>query len=74
MAGVHLEPALALARVAARSSHFFSSTLVDSQFATLESPVGEAGVLRLDAALPLDHLLAQALQWVPPLKRHTLES
>jgi gluconokinase len=54
----------AAARVAARSSHFFSSTLVDSQFATLESPVGEAGVLRVDARLPLPELQAQVRAWL----------
>lgn len=54
----------ALARVAARPSHFFSASLVDSQFATLESPVGEAGVLRLDASLPLPRLQAEATAWL----------
>ena len=58
-----IRPALASERVAARSSHFFSSSLVESQFATLESPVGEPGVLVLDAAQPLGELLAQALRW-----------
>ncbi|MDP3520900.1 MAG: gluconokinase, GntK/IdnK-type [Hydrogenophaga sp.] len=52
-------------RVAARAdTHFFSTALVDSQFATLESPVGEAGVLRLDALLPIDQLQAQATAWL----------
>ena len=52
-------------RVAARAgTHFFSSALVDSQFATLESPVGEAGVLRLDALLPIAQLQAQATAWL----------
>lgn len=52
-------------RVAARAgTHFFSSALVDSQFATLESPVGEAGVLRLDALLPIVQLQAQATAWL----------
>jgi gluconokinase len=59
-----LDKALALQRVAARSSHFFSANLVDSQFATLESPVGEPGVLRLDAAEPIESLSAQAAAWV----------
>ena len=55
----------ALARVAARSAtHFFSTSLVDSQFATLESPVGEPGVLRVDARLPLAQLQAQACAWL----------
>ena len=53
-------------RVATRSEHFFSSSLVDSQFATLEAPLGEAGVLRLDASLPLDQLRSQARAWLQP--------
>lgn len=52
-------------RVAARAdTHFFSSALVDSQFATLESPVGEPGVLRLDALLPVPTLQQQASAWI----------
>jgi len=57
-------------RVAARAdTHFFSSALVDSQFATLESPVGEDGVLRLDARLPIAQLQDQATAWL-----HTSEA
>jgi gluconokinase len=59
-----IAPEQALARVAARSAHFFSSSLVDSQFATLESPVGEPGVLRVDAARPIEHLINDVLVWV----------
>jgi len=52
-------------RVAARAgTHFFSTALVDSQFATLESPVGEPGVLRLDAAADLSTLQQQASAWI----------
>ena len=52
-------------RVAARvNTHFFSTTLVDSQFATLESPVGEPGVLRLDALLGIATLQAQVSAWL----------
>ena len=55
----------AATRVAARASaHFFSTSLVDSQFATLEVPTGEAGVLRVDALLPLAHLQAQVCDWL----------
>jgi gluconokinase len=54
----------ARARVAARSSHFFSAALVDNQFATLEPPLGEAGVLRLDARAPMSMLLAQTAAWL----------
>lgn len=51
-------------RVASRGSHFFSASLVDSQFATLESPVGEPGVLRVDAKAPLADLQRQAGAWL----------
>src|SRR5205814_1260657 len=52
-------------RVAARAeSHFFSASLVDSQFATLESPVGEKGVLRVDALAPIDALQRQVSDWL----------
>jgi gluconokinase len=55
----------ALQRVAARAStHFFSASLVDSQFATLEDPRQESGVLRVDACLPLPQLQAQVLAWL----------
>eukprot|EP01030_Chromulinospumella_sphaerica_P001004 gene1004-984_t len=58
---LEIDRASAGQRVAARAgTHFFSSALVDSQFATLESPVGEAGVLRLDALLDLPTLQQQA--------------
>ena len=52
-------------RVEARAgSHFFSINLVASQFATLESPTGEAGVLTLDAMAPLTQLQDQVVAWL----------
>jgi gluconokinase len=52
-------------RVSARApQHFFSTSLVDNQFATLESPVGEPGVLRLDALLTLQQLQTEVSQWL----------
>lgn len=55
----------AQARVQARAkAHFFATTLVDSQFATLESPVNEAGVLRLDAMASPTELQAQVSAWL----------
>lgn len=55
----------ALGRVAGRGAgHFFPATLVDSQFATLESPVGERGVLRVEAASPLQQLQRQVSRWL----------
>jgi gluconokinase len=54
--------------VSTRSAHFFAASLMDSQFETLESPVGEPGVLHLDALRPLGELLSQACDWLrqPP--------
>jgi gluconokinase len=55
----------ALQRVAARASqHFFGPALVDSQFATLERPAGEPGVLELDAQRPLPELAAAVAAWL----------
>jgi gluconokinase len=51
-------------RVQTRAQHFFSPALVESQFAALESPVGESGVLRVDALEPLAHLLPQVSRWL----------
>lgn len=60
-----LDRQAAAARVAARAdTHFFASSLVDSQFATLEPPTGEPGVLTLDALLPLNTLSAQVQAWL----------
>ena len=61
----------AQARVAARAAqHFFSTSLVDSQFATLEVPTGEAGVLRLDALDPLNSLQAEVTAWLNTNMEH----
>lgn len=45
---IEVTPDDANARVSARASHFLSPALVTDQFATLEPPTGEAGVLRVD--------------------------
>jgi gluconokinase len=56
---------LALERVAARATqHLFPASLVDSQFAALESPQGEAGVLTVAAALAPQEQLRQAQAWL----------
>jgi gluconokinase len=60
-----LDREAALQRVAARAAqHFFGPQLVDSQFATLERPSGEAGVLELDATRPLPELTAAVVGWL----------
>lgn len=54
----------ALERMAGRgATHFFSPTLVDNQFATLERPDGEPGVLTVNATEPLPKLIAQTVAW-----------
>ncbi len=54
-----------LQRVAARGDqHLFPTSLVDSQFAALESPLGEPGVLVVDAAQNPAQQLGQVLHWL----------
>ena len=54
----------ALHRVSSRAGHFFSASLVDNQFATLEPPTAEPGVLRLDATRPIAALRDEAVRWL----------
>lgn len=55
----------AQARVGGRGeAHFFSSSLVDSQFAILQDPGDEPGVLTLDATAPLAQLTTQVVAWM----------
>jgi len=62
---LHIAQAEAQRRVLARAaSHFFNASLVENQFATLESPVGEPGVVTLDASLALAILQARVLDWL----------
>lgn len=61
---LELTPEVAADRVSHRPGHFMPSTLIDSQFATLESPVGEALTLALDAShYSVDELAEQAHLW-----------
>ena len=63
---VHLEidPEEALKRVSSRGAHFFGPGLVESQFATLESPAQEPGVLCLRATESPEQLAAQIAAWL----------
>ena len=54
----------ALWRVRDRGQHFFPPELLQSQFAALEPPLDEPGVLRLDAGLPLKALVDQTAEWI----------
>lgn len=60
-----IDPGTAHQRVTARAgAHLFPPSLVDSQFATLESPVGEAGVLRVDATQTLASMTETVAGWL----------
>jgi gluconokinase len=51
-------------RVAHRPGHFMPASLIDSQFATLQSPTGEDRTLTLDATAPVEELARQVKQWL----------
>jgi gluconokinase len=48
-------------RVSSRAGHFFSDTLVESQFAALQEPQAENDVVTLDATLATDALIQHTL-------------
>jgi gluconokinase len=53
-----------IARVTQRPGHYFQPALVDSQFATLEKPVNEAGVLTVDATESIETIQAKVCAWL----------
>lgn len=61
---IDITPAQARARVSARAGHLFPANLVDSQFKALEPPLGEPGVLRVDAAQPVAAQRDAVLRWL----------
>ncbi len=61
---MEIDPSSARARVEARDAHFFSPSLIASQFEALESPVGEPGVLRVDALAPLVQVQVEVSAWL----------
>ena len=63
---VHLELTRdqSIARVTQRPGHYFQPALVDSQFAALEKPIHEAGVITIDATLPIDTIRDQVCAWL----------
>lgn len=63
---VDISQAEAQARVGARQGHFFPAQLVPNQFAALESPVGEPGVIRVDALLTLQAQRDAVLRQLAP--------
>lgn len=58
---LHGEPALVMARQAAREGHFMPASLMASQYATLEPPGAEEGALALALDAPPEAIVAAAL-------------
>ena len=63
---LHGDATLIAARMQARRGHYMPASLLDSQFATLETPVDEADVVRIDAAEPPAVQLRLALAALAP--------
>ncbi|HEY1394362.1 MAG TPA: gluconokinase [Methylibium sp.] len=62
---LEIDRASARERVATRAAeHLFPASLVDSQFAVLEPPMGEPGVLTLKATEEPGHLQALVRAWI----------
>jgi gluconokinase len=57
-----LTPEQAAQRAAARRGHFFNTSLVPSQFETLESPTREEAVLTVDATWPVDEIVGRVMK------------
>jgi len=51
-----------------RRGHFMPVTMLESQLATLESPVGEPLVFRADIVDPIEKIVAESLEWVRSAK------
>ncbi len=51
-------------RVTQRPGHYFQPTLVDSQFAALEKPMNEAGVLTIDATQSIETIQTKVCAWL----------
>jgi gluconokinase len=63
-AWLDLDAAVAEARVAQRSAHFFPAGLVATQFEALEAPLDEPGVLRVDALAAPEAIVECIVLWV----------
>ena len=61
---IEIDRAEAVERVAARSAHMFPPSLVANQFATLESPVAERGVIAVPARQLLTSQVASVKKWL----------
>jgi gluconokinase len=62
------DKALMRARVASRKNHYMPASLVDSQFATLESPEGDGDVVTIPADVKLPDSLEAVIQSLVAVK------
>lgn len=61
---VEIDVHTAAKRVESRSGHLFPKSLVTSQFAALESPIGEGGVFKVSALLSPESQIEAVAQWL----------
>lgn len=61
---IDIDVQTAARRVEARSGHLFPRSLVTSQFAALESPLGEEGVLEVSALQATEAQASAVVQWL----------
>lgn len=61
---IEIDMQTAAQRVGSRTNHLFPKSLVASQFAALESPVGEHGVLTVSALLPTETQVEAVCRWL----------
>ncbi|ERL99837.1 gluconokinase [Brucella intermedia 229E] len=52
-----------------RTGHFMPVTMLESQIATLESPVGEPLVFRADVAESVEKIVSDSLEWIDSVQR-----
>lgn len=71
---LHGSEAVLKARMAARRGHFFPPHLLDSQFATLEDPAGEPGVVAVDIDAPVEAISDAAIRGLAAIGIHPLHS
>jgi gluconokinase len=57
---LQIDPSTARQRVSGRKGHFMPASLVESQFADLEPPTADEGILTLDASRPVAELVSTA--------------
>lgn len=57
---LHGDSAIILERMNSREGHYMPASLLDSQIADMENPIGEPGVIQVDVGQPLEKMLQEA--------------